>query len=39
MSKRKGEDTNTSQWAKVLRDLVELRDTALKELVTQEWED
>jgi hypothetical protein len=39
MSKRKGEDSNAPQWAKVLRDLVELRDTTLKELVTQEWQD
>ena len=29
MSKRKGEDSNALQWAKVLRDLVELRDTTL----------
>jgi hypothetical protein len=39
MTKRKSEDLNTPQWAKVLRDLVELRDTTLKELVTQEWQD
>jgi len=39
MSKRKGEDSNAPQWVKVLRDLVELRDTTLKELVTQEWQD
>lgn len=29
MSKRKGKDSNALQWAKVLRDLVELRDTTL----------
>jgi hypothetical protein len=39
MSKRKGEDSNAPQWAKVLRDLVELGDMTLKELVIQEWQD
>ena len=29
MSKKKGKDSNALQWAKVLRDLVELRDTTL----------
>jgi hypothetical protein len=39
MSKRKGEDSNAPQWAKVVRDLVELRNTLLKEWVTQERQD
>jgi hypothetical protein len=39
MSKRKGEDSTAPEWTKVLLYLMEVRDTTLKELVTQECQD
>jgi hypothetical protein len=39
MRRRNLEDSNCSQWAEVLRDLVELHDTPPRELATEEWRD